>query len=147
MRQVQEADKKLWQIISEKIRGNVAVQADGTKPVEKALEEVCNSPEVTFLLSPLPKLGQSSDVKGDKKDNKPAIKDSDVVKKVKDPKKEFKFPDGCVAHTDSKKPICRNFNLGRCKFAQPGKRCKYGLHVCWKQGCHRPKQGHECTHS
>ena len=54
MRQVQEADKKLWQIISEKTRGNVAVQADGTKPVEKALEQYWNSPEVTFLLSPLP---------------------------------------------------------------------------------------------
>ena len=36
VRQVQKADKKLWQIISEKTRGNVAVQADGTQPVQVA---------------------------------------------------------------------------------------------------------------
>ena len=45
MRQVQEADKKLWQIISEKTRGNVAVQADGTKPVERRWSSIGTAPK------------------------------------------------------------------------------------------------------
>ena len=95
---------------------------------------------MTFLLSPLPKLGQSSDVKNDKKENKTTIKDGDAVKKVKgDPKKEFKFPEGCVSHTDSKKPICRNFNLGRCKFAVLEKDANMGCTYVGGKGATGPK--------
>ena len=45
-----------------------------------------------------------------------------------------KTPDG--------KPICFNFNYGRCRRAQAGKRCDRGYHVCfWSNKPHN-----ECTH-
>ena len=37
---------------------------------------------------------------------------------AKQSKEGFQVSFVCFSHTDSKKPICRNFNLGKCKFAE-----------------------------
>ena len=68
MRQVLEADKKLWQLVSERTRGRVAMQPDDSRPVELALEHYNVSHEVTFLLNPLPKSGGKQDDKDGKGD-------------------------------------------------------------------------------
>ena len=152
MRQVLEADKKLWQLISEHTRGRVAMQPDDSRPVELSLVQYSTSHEVTFLLNPLPKSSGKQDdrdpkdpkikLKGDPKVKKGAF---DKEKKDKKDKREFTLPDGASSHTPEGKPICRNWNQGRCRFAEAGKRCKFGMHLCWK--CFRPKGAHECTHS
>ena len=61
MRQVLEADKKLWQLISEHTRGRVAMQPDDSRPVELSLVQYSTSHEVTFLLNPLPKSSGKQD--------------------------------------------------------------------------------------
>ena len=152
MRQVLEADKKLWQLISEHTRGRVAMQPDDSRPVELSLEHYSTSHEVTFLLNPLPKSSGKQDDR-DPKDPKiklkvdPKVKKGAFYKEKKDKKdkREFTMPDGASSHTPEGKPICRNWNQGRCRFAEAGKRCKFGMHLCWK--CFRPKGAHECTHS
>ena len=53
--QIQEADKKLWQLVSETTRGSVAMKADNSKPVDAAIISHMNSPEVRLLLQPLPR--------------------------------------------------------------------------------------------
>ena len=140
---------KRWQLISEFTRGRVAKQPDNSKSVELALENCSTSHEVTFLLNSLPKTGGKQDDKDSKseklKENKVKKTGFDKNKKDKKDKKEFSLPDGASSHTAEGKSICRNWNQGRCRFAEAGKRCKYSRHVCWK--CFRPKAAHECTHS
>lgn len=140
MQQAQDADKKLWSIVSQKTRGKVGVQADGTKPFEVAFRDAMFANEVRFLLQPLPKPNNAPD--------KEKIKDKKVKKDEKPNKaKPFKLPEGCASHTDDNRPICKNWNEGRCKYAPAGKRCKFGFHLCYKKGCYRAKPHHECTHS
>lgn len=142
MQQAQDADRRLWSLVSEATRGKVAVQSDGTKPLEVEIKKAMYDNEVRFLLQPLPK-----PYKSDASD--PPIKKTPDVKKVKkdeDKNKTFQLPEGCTSHTAGGKPLCRNWNQGKCRFAQPGKRCKFGFHLCNKKGCERPKPFHECQH-
>ncbi|CAE7884678.1 gpt, partial [Symbiodinium necroappetens] len=54
VQQVQEADKRLWQLVSEQTRGNVSMQADNSKPVDAAIKLYMERTEVRLLLQPLP---------------------------------------------------------------------------------------------
>lgn len=122
----------------------MAVQSDGTKPLEVEIKKAMYANEVRFLLQPLPKPAGKPDASSD-----PPVKKQHEVKKIKkdeEKNKVFQLPEGCTSHTSSGKPLCRNFNQGKCRVAQPGKRCKYGFHLCNKKGCERPKPFHECQH-
>ncbi len=142
IQQVQDADRRLWSLVSEETRGKVAVQSDGSKPLENAFKTAMYANEVRFLLQPLPRPNKPEPIKPppkNDKDIKKAKKDHDKVKVVQ-------LPDGCTTHTASGKPLCRNYNQGKCRFAQPGKRCKFGFHLCNKKGCEKPQPYHECQH-
>ena len=39
------------------------------------------------------------------------------------------------------------YNKGICGFRGSGPRCQRGYHLCYKQGCHKAKPYHECSHS
>ena len=152
MSQVQEADKKLWQLVSERTRGAVAQRADGTKPVGQAIKALLDSVEVRCLLQPLPKQPAQS-VRDPPKVLKDKLKDRNKDKDLKqkgghkgDGKGFDTLPPDCVSHTPEGKVLCRNWNKNKCTFAKGGKRCKYGHHLCWREGCHRPKPFTECTH-
>ena len=138
--QVQEADKKLWQLVSEQTRGSVAMKADNSKPVDQAFLTHMHSPEVRLLLQPLPRARPS--------DTPPPPKapPGNRPPPAKKPKLDLNIPDDCSAFTDANKPCCRNFNTKGCSFAKPGKRCKFGFHLCWKKGCNRPCAYPSCTH-
>ena len=152
MSQVQEADKKLWQLVSERTRGAVAQRADGTKPAGQAIKALLDSVEVRYLLQPLPKQPVQS-VRDPPKVLKDKLKDRNKDKDLKqkgghkgDGKGFDTLPPDCVSHTPEGKVLCRNWNKNKCTFAKGGKRCKYGHHLCWREGCHRPKPFTECTH-
>ena len=140
--QVQEADKKLWQRVSEATRGSVAMKADNSKPVDVAINARMNSPEVRLLLQPLPRARQAEAPQ-------PAKATPGQGSTPPPPKKQkvdLQVPSDCSAFADANKPCCRNFNTKGCSFAKPGKRCKFGFHVCWKKGCNRPCAYPSCTH-
>ena len=57
-------------------------------------------------------------------------------------------PPGCAIVYNNGKPICKKFNVGRCKVkTAKGGRCSNGFHVCWKEGCHLPFSFQECRHN
>ena len=148
VQQVQEADKRLWQLVSEQTRGCVSMQADNSKPVDAAIKLYMERTEVRLLLQPLPAASASVEPPPRPDPNHP--KRPDLGGKG-NPKKKQRFdqslPEGCSAFTDANKPCCRNFNTKGCTFAKPGKRCKFGFHVCWKKGCNRPYSYSECKHA
>ena len=132
--QVQEADKKLWQLVSEAARGSVAMKADNSKPVDVAINARVNSSEVRLLLQPLPRARQAEAPQP----AKATPGQGSTPPPTKKQKVDLQVPSDCSAFTDANKPCCRNFNTKGCSFAKPGKRCKFGFHVCWKKGCNRP---------
>ena len=124
------------------------MQADNSKPVDAAIRFYMDRTEVRLLLQPLP--AASASVEPPPKPGPSFPKRPDPHGKG-NPKKKQRFdlalPEGCSAFTDANKPCCRNFNTKGCDFAKPGKRCKFGFHVCWKKGCNRPLPYSDCKHA
>ena len=150
--QVMLADRELWKLVSEDTNANVSVKPDGSRPVDDSIIHFTFSSEVIFHLLPLPS-SQSS-----RKDDSGNRDFSKVIDVKFNKRKEFKgkpkgsgkgkqsVPDGCSASWNGK-PICYAFNRNGCKFATPGKRCRFGWHVCWKSNCFKNKSFKECNHS
>ena len=59
MSQILRADRQVWVYLSQNV-AEIRPGADGTKPLDKALEEAMSDFEVTFHLLPLPLSSQSS---------------------------------------------------------------------------------------
>ena len=130
MEQCKEADKMLWTMLAE--RTNVKVTAAG-KPVQQEFVALSSSTEVLLLLQPLPapsnpRPGPYDKVKGDGKGKDGKGKG----KSDKKGKGGISLPENCTAKTPEGKPICFNYNYGRCRRAQAGKRCDRGFHVCFR---------------
>ena len=146
MEQCKEADKVLWTMLAERTRGNVKVTAAG-KPVQDQFVALSVSTEVLLLLQPLPSPPTARPGPYDKVSVKGDGKTKDEKGKGKSDKKGkggISLPENCTAKTPEGKPICFNFNYGRCKRAQVGKRCDRGYHVCFR--CYANKPHNECTH-
>ena len=137
LQQAREADKTLFRLLSQATQGALTQAADGTRPMEKQLENCMNHAEVHLCLIPMIKAGKSSeDVVTDPKKKKKGKGD---IKKD-GPPNPMTLPPGCHQMTREKKPICNLFNRDKCQFAKPGKRCRRGFHVCWRCFKHHPFQ-------
>ena len=156
--QLLEADKRLWVLLSEETRGNVAGRPGSAPPCDSVFKKLTESQDVLSFLTPLPmpppvptgprfepyngkgKGGKTSD-KGKKGNGKaPSIGDGKGA--------NLDLPEGARAHTEEGKPSCFGFNRNKCyhsKKVKPGKRCPRGFHKCWI--CLRDKPATECTHS
>ena len=117
------------------------------KPVQERFVALSASTEVLLLLQPLPAPQTARPGPYDKVYVKGDAKSKDGKGKGKSDKKgrgRISLPENCTAKTPEGKPICFNFNYGRCKGAQVGKRCDRGYHVCFR--CYANKPHNECTH-
>jgi hypothetical protein len=147
MAQCLSADKELFVIMAEKLRGAIVPAAGAVdKPIDVLMKTAMNEPAVAFLLLPLPRSSQPTrvdspmrppgkDKKQDKKQGaaRGVMKDGNTkpnFNKTLTPPAELK---DFAQKTPEGKFICWNFNLaGGCKFAGKGNRCKRGMHVCCK---------------
>jgi hypothetical protein len=146
MLQCMSADKELWILLSEALRGAlVPVTGTGKKPLDEKFAALAQDHRVAFLLLPLPISRQQNQNKnsnngeeehegkrkGDGKGKRKPTKKGNITKDG-----QTTMPaelQGYSAQTPEGKYICWNFNLAKgCKFAKPGGRCKRGVHVCIK---------------
>ena len=152
MAQVRESDKQLFVRLAEKTRGALTARPDGSKPLQVQLEALKSHPQVQFCLIPAPKSarfqpyeppeGRSDRAAGGKKGQPPKGKGAQTSGGGgKGPSTPFELPPGCSSQHEGK-PVCFGFNCKGCKFAKPGKRCRRGLHVCWK--CFAPHSYTAC---
>ena len=138
--QLKEADQQLFKKMAEATRGDLVARPDNTCPMEEALKRYMDSAEVQFALIPQQKTrggqhqhGQTAQQHQPSKwGNKSPHKQQKKQQEKSDQQKTFQLPPGCHQKTDEGKPICNGYNKGFCKFAQPGKRCRRGFHLCWK---------------
>ena len=141
--QLIRADRELWTILAREYTGTLKMDAAGIIPLDNRVEVLMTDPRVTMMLLPLPgaKSGdgtKKNDGKGDRQD------DSDIVKKVKKPKKsravrqcpeELKKFDMTSEHGR----ICWSYNMkDGCNNKTNGKpaKCNRGAHIC--ANCKKP---------
>ena len=156
MAQLREADKSLFLKISEDTRGALSLRADGTFPFEVSLAKWKDHTQVQYHLVPTlqgrspngPGSGQQPK-KPEKRKNAPGAQ-PDSKQARKDDKKEDKssgqkqwsVPDGCHSRDSKGKPLCFSYNQKGCSYAKAGKRCRRGVHLCWK--CLGEHPAYEC---
>ena len=158
------ADKALWLLVSEGTRAKLSeMDPDNTslRLCESHMNWYSDHPDVLFHIMPL-KAGSGaggSNVdathpqrkRGGRRANQGASQKAvhqDAGKKDETPAyTPIVVPDDCEIMFNNGKPICKKFNVGRCKVkTTKGGRCSNGFHVCWKKGCHRPFSFRECRH-
>ena len=135
--QIVAADRAVWQkLLEDNIKPRR--QADGTLPLDEALQKALESYEVSFCLLPL---------QGKKEPKKNPLKnkgETEVIKKVKGDKikpgkgkGKGRTPEaimklGGVSKNPSGENLCFAYNIGGCQDAADGAKCRRGLHVCAK---------------
>ena len=148
-RQLLEADKKLFEELSNETRQGVQTTVKG-RPLDLVFEECMNKPEVMHLLQPL--MGRSNEGKVEDKPHpsrtspyKPPSTGKGKGKNKSKSKSSPKMPTvlvngGCRATTNAGDPICYGFNLGTCSNKVNAGRCDRGFHVCALPRCgkHHP---------
>ena len=152
--QIMEADKRLWVLLSERTRGNVASKLGSPPPCDAEFTKLADSQEILSFLAPLPLPPPVPDLVRPRFEPYPDPKGKGKGKgKGKEPTKganaaSFDLPEGAKTKTEDGKPLCFAFNRGKCwhsKKTKPGKRCPKGFHKCWV--CLRDRPATECTHS
>lgn len=149
MSQILRADRQVWVYLSQNIP-DIRPAADGTRPLDKGLEEALTDYDVTFHLLPLPLSSQSayapvrnrefqrdgnfqrdgSNFKGAGKKGKSKSKGSSQGSSAAP-----RGVKGAVGRDGCGRPLCFNFNLSECPDAPVGGTCNKGRHVCFKANC------------
>ena len=140
------ADKRLWVLVSEATRGNVAAPPGQPKPCDRALRDASSSQDVMSFLLPVPEVHHAAPTHRPEPypTLKGAGKGAKGGQKGKAPPESL--PEGCSLKKPDGKPVCGLFNRGRCwTKIKHGKRRSRGFHACFK--CFRDKPYHECTHT
>ena len=159
MEQLLAADKELFVQAADATRANLDPLPGAPKPADKVLTDLMEHPKVQYLLLPLPgssasHAGSSSGLDNNRRpspydsgNRKGSSKGSKGNKgSGKGGKTQLSLPPQCATKDANNRPICFGFNSGGCKYAKAGARCKRGMHVCWKEGCFKPKPFGECSH-
>lgn len=136
LEQALACDRVLWTRVADATRAKLAADPVAGKPFDKAFEEWSRHPEVLCYLSPLPQATSSRPEQAPKAHappKPPAYKGGPGEKGKGKGKGKIQVPDGCSITMEGGKPICKQFNIGKCRAkVAAGKRCMFGFHVCWK---------------
>ena len=144
--QLLRADRQSFIEMARNSNGALKARADGTLPLDDEFKSLHHNMEVMYFVLPVAGKGKG---KGKSKENqrgggkkrwkrkneghdKDEAPDPKKAKITRDP-----IPNalkGMHGRTPDNKPICFNYNLGKCKM---GSKCKF-LHVCCKPGCYKP---------
>eukprot|EP00435_Cladocopium_sp_Y103_P008488 s675_g2.t1 len=147
---VLRADRELWMKAFEKCKSNIKVSADGHYPLDKALLELYNAPEVVFHLLPTPGSAPAKRTRSpetEREVHQPKPKHKPEPKKPSGPRKpkpagndRVKVPEalkGFSGVNKDKMRVCCNYNLPHgCSNSTHDKdgqtRCVKGYHECIK---------------
>jgi hypothetical protein len=143
--QLIRADRELWTLLAQDIKGSLKPDAAGAIPLDAAFPKLCQDPRITMFLLPSLASSKVADKEIPKKaptagPSQPAAKSAGGNKRRKTraekgcPEELKKFQLRCEHG-----PVCWAYNLkSGCKNSTSGKpsRCAKGFHVC--ANCHKP---------
>ena len=161
LQEIIECDKQMFIRASNNLVGQLQAEPGvNSTPLDEEIKLLRTSPELMPYLMPMPV--KPSPKAANPRPNKRSTSDASDPP-TKHPKGKGKgkgkgkskskqgstidIPPECVAKTADGKPLCFAFNKWVCGFRGSGPRCQRGYHLCYKQGCHKPKPHHECSHS
>ncbi|CAE7251626.1 unnamed protein product [Symbiodinium sp. CCMP2456] len=147
VQQVLSADAKLWQIMSQESRGNIAVGTGLDPPLDSLLKKLSLDPLVTACMTPLPVPasqhapsfastdgpgkgpGKGNPKKNGKgKNGKGKQTEGDSTANVSLKELLASLPPNCEAKNAEGRFICPFYNKGICRF-QKRKSCRFGKHA------------------
>ena len=144
MDQILRADKEVFNHMGQNI-ADPRPQPGGDRPLDAALMRALQDYKTSFHLMPLPKSYGSGwhSVSGatNQHETAPGAKGKGKGKSKQKGKGSFAAPKGfpdCVGRDAKGRPLCFNFNLGKCNQAAVGSSCGRGRHMCFKSGCFKP---------
>jgi hypothetical protein len=170
--QILGADKELFIRVIEKCRAGIVPTVNGlgvaVRPLEVAINMVCDDPSVLFHLLPLPSsypgkkklsIDEEMDADGDHHNKKHkgggrGKKDKGKGKGGKEGKSKGKGKGGkdelpkalagCWKYIKNE-VACRWYNIGTCHAAvSPGEKCNNGIHLCMAPKCGLPHPANTC---
>ena len=125
-------------------KGALSLRPDGSMPFEGHLASIKDSAHIQFFMIPQPRPGRFAPYtppKGQGKGRGKGKKGKGEQAGKLDPSKPS--IDIRAKEPVSGKPICFQFNRDGCRFAKAGKRCRRGLHICWR--CFKGHPFSQCT--
>ena len=161
LQQIIECDKQmLIRAFNNLIGGLQSEPGSQETPLDKQLKDLRTSQELMPYLMPMPARQPNKVPPHNPNKRPPAAAPAEQPSKIQKGKGKGKtkskskgksatidIPPDCVTKTPEGKPLCFAFNKGVCGYKGTGARCQRGYHLCYKQGCHKPKPYHECSHS
>ena len=144
--QVLRADRQCFLELARVCNGNLKPDSTGALPLDKEFEKLEFNSSIMYFLLPVkgrgkglgkhkdgPGQGNAGTGTGNGKKRTPNADEAPgkKAKVTRDPIPEALR--GMHSRTPDNKPICFNFNLGKCK---AGAKCKF-KHVCCKPGCYK----------
>ena len=152
MTQLLRADRQAFVSMQELSRDCVRPLADGTRPFDKIVQELDKDHSVVYFLLPTP-----VPVKDEVEKPRHYCKHGDVNKcndksQCKRQGKSSGSGSGklpyqlkvCASATPDGSRICFAYNIDGCNDAEAGGKCKKGMHVCAKKGCHDKRPYASC---
>jgi hypothetical protein len=156
--QLMRLDRELWSSLAQRTRQGLTRPANGSNPLDAIFMPVFQEASVQLLLLPLPASSASGRPPAAAHDDSPVSKRALKRQRQAEAKQRTEdAPSKRPRGADSGKPapsampkglegmarsapdgsnICFAFNLQGCDKAKDGKRCRRGLHVCARPGCH-----------
>ena len=133
--QVLRADRQCFLELARICNGCLKPDATGALPLDREFEKMESNLSVMYFLLPVKGKGKGKPTeKGNPRKRTTEATGEGKAKKAKitrDPIPEALK--GMHSRTPDNKPICFNYNLGKCK---AGAKCKF-KHVCCKPGCYK----------
>ena len=157
MKQLEQADKKLFTVLAEATRSGIKAQTTG-KPCDAQFDTCFTSTEVRHLLQPRPisqgSQSQSSQATRSPRqyNNESPPKRAKASGKGKGQSKSDSFQRvpydllklGAVANTQKGHRLCFSYNLKTCNETPKQQKCSKGLHLCCIKGCHKQHAALHC---
>ena len=155
--QVLRADREVFVRLAQTVK-DIRGTGGGPKPLDGALVQMLQDPSVMFHVVPLPSgappASSSYGANRDKPDSDGRTYGSEPYHgkgRGKGKSKQKKggsaaAPRGfknCTGRDSKGRPLCFDWNLGKCSKAPAGASCQKGRHNCFKFGCYKPRKYHE----
>ena len=151
MRQLEQADRKLFVVLGEGTRDGIKATAGG-RPIDQIFEKSMQCSEVMSILQPRPSMGTKPERDSPRPSAERPLKKQRVDKGGKgSPKGKGKSKGSnnariphellalgdVVASTPKGLRLCFGFNLKRCPYGVDKQKCERGVHCCCIKGCYK----------